>query len=136
MIMVKLILSQSGSEMIENITLSLSVPEPFYTPETSIVVPSIGNYSLLYEQAHRFEDDKEIVQMVSFFGKTENILPTSLKVPVTASYLNSKGEPRTSQCDILLPLWMACKVVTPIKASNFKVVYCYLLMYSHLSDYN
>ncbi len=35
-----------GTEPIENVTLSISIPEPIYTDDISIVIPSIGSYAL------------------------------------------------------------------------------------------
>jgi hypothetical protein len=36
-----------GTESIENVTLSISIPEPIYTENISIVIPSIGITSYL-----------------------------------------------------------------------------------------
>ena len=40
---VKILLKGAGTEIIENITLSINIPEPITTDEISIVVPLLGN---------------------------------------------------------------------------------------------
>ena len=40
---VKILLKGAGTETIENITLSINIPEPITTDEISIVVPLLGN---------------------------------------------------------------------------------------------
>ncbi len=61
-----------------------------------------------------------VAHTVTFFNRG-TCVPSSLVAQAIAAYTNSKGEPRTAQCDIHLPLSFLCKLVPPIKNSSAKV---------------
>ena len=116
-------MSYTGSDTIEKIALNFNVPEPFYTNDVSIVIPSLGKKKGFIEFSKNFLSDSSrgsLLIPVHFYAKT-NILPSSLVITATAAYTNPKGEPRTTQIDINIPLYFVCRVVPVIKASSFKI---------------
>eukprot|EP01052_Picozoa_sp_SAG31_P018333 SAG31_NODE_1295_length_8952_cov_8.332957_4_plen_217_part_00 len=92
----KLVVSYTGTDSVENLQIEVAATEPVVVDQDLFTVESLSGGSrtpLLIPIKVCMRDD---------------ILPASMELPVLATYLTSKGEPRTARWDIQLPLCLVC----------------------------
>lgn len=106
-ISIPLQLNYNGSEAIEDITVSVSVPPSIQAEQYTYTVDRIAG------------GNTETVSLLLQSSRTG--IPSSLTVDVTASYQTSQQEPRISQCKLQLPLAIVCQIVRPIKNPVYKL---------------
>lgn len=51
----------------------------------------------------------------------DDMLPTSMELPVVATYLTGTGEPRSARWSIQIPLCLVCTAIPPVKNANCKI---------------
>jgi len=105
---VRLHLSHSGSSDIDNISVTISTPQGIKASQSFLQIPRLC-------AGH----GTPIVIVVSFVA-VGGCIPPSLVVTATASYKSAAGEPRTSHCEIAMPLAVVATVVTTARDPNFK----------------
>uniref|UniRef100_A0A7S1IUQ3 PTHB1 N-terminal domain-containing protein n=2 Tax=Eutreptiella gymnastica TaxID=73025 RepID=A0A7S1IUQ3_9EUGL len=118
---VKLFLSYSGDEDIENAVLTVNVPSPFQLDEQSILILS------LHGSGGRDPQTPMVVHLTIYLpdvtptGNSIGLLPTSLQTTCLVAYTNPNGEPLTTKTTFLLPLALAGCVIPPVKNPQFKI---------------
>jgi len=109
MVTVRLFVSYTGSDVLENVTITISPEEPFTVNQEVIVLPQLTGG----------RNTPIAIPLIFRFQPTS--LPTSTIANVVATYQSALGEPRTARCQISLPLCMVTKVVSPLKNAAFKI---------------
>jgi len=106
---VRLFISYSGSGSLENVNLSIQCPAPLSCSQDTINLASLkgGNTT-------------PVIVSLTFYCGTQ-CLPSTNTIPVIAAYTTSMGEPRTSRCDVTLPLCLFCTIVAPLKNAGYKI---------------
>ena len=51
----------------------------------------------------------------------DDLLPTTMDLPVVATYFTEAGEPRSARWSIQLPLCLVCTCISPVKNANCKI---------------
>ena len=105
----KLIVSYTGSDSVENLQIEVAATDPIVLDQESITVdilPGGRRTPMIIPLRVQVKSD---------------VLPTSLQLPVVATYLTRDGQPRTARWDIQLPLCLVCTVVPPVKNAGCKV---------------
>jgi len=103
----RLFVSLTGGEAVGDVTVSVSVPEPFTVREGTVVLSGI-----------RGGGTPRALPIT--FGLSSAAMPTDLEVTIMAHYNTPRGEPRSASTVISLPLTMCGKQVPPIKTADFK----------------
>lgn len=106
-VMTKLFVSYSGSEDVQNITISFLPPRAFFLQQKTILLPSLrgGNRTPLALNLR--------------FRVSTKAVPSDMRVHVVAAYTTNSGEPRTAKTVIELPLCLAARVVVPLKNQQY-----------------
>ena len=96
---VRISLKQSGGGTIENMHLAITTPDGITCSQEPMVIPRLSGAA-----------GGPVVVEVSF-GASGDCMPPTLSATATASYKSNTGEPRTSHCEMSLPLGLVAKVV-------------------------
>ncbi|GIM12857.1 hypothetical protein Vretimale_16089, partial [Volvox reticuliferus] len=105
---VKLYLALQGGFAAENLTLSITAPEPLTPVAPEIVVPNVS--------VNPVEPTVALISLATGSG-----LPSSATAFVVATYSTLAGEPRSQRLDVALPLCAFCQVIPPVKNAEYKV---------------
>ncbi|KAG2452068.1 hypothetical protein HYH02_003104 [Chlamydomonas schloesseri] len=106
---VRLYLALQGAHSCDNLTLTVSAPEPVVPAVPEISVPTVSN------------DPNDPTLVLLTFAPGAGCLPTASTALVVATYTSPGGEPRSQRLEIALPLCAFCTVVPPVKNAEFKV---------------
>eukprot|EP00998_Keelungia_sp_KM082_P012888 NODE_92_length_2703_cov_43.368401_g88_i0.p1 GENE.NODE_92_length_2703_cov_43.368401_g88_i0~~NODE_92_length_2703_cov_43.368401_g88_i0.p1 ORF type:complete len:885 (+),score=212.26 NODE_92_length_2703_cov_43.368401_g88_i0:82-2655(+) len=112
---VKLTLSYTGEDDIENAVLTVSVPSPFMLEEQTIVIPQLsGSLNV---------DNRSPTVDLTFYlpDQATGLIPTSLSTSVLVAYTNAAGEPLTTKANFFLPMALAGTVIPPVKTPTYKI---------------
>eukprot|EP00658_Telonema_sp_P-2_P004199 TRINITY_DN11578_c0_g2_i1.p1 TRINITY_DN11578_c0_g2~~TRINITY_DN11578_c0_g2_i1.p1 ORF type:complete len:700 (-),score=174.65 TRINITY_DN11578_c0_g2_i1:246-2345(-) len=104
-VQIRLSLSQPSQVPIRNISVSVTVPHGLVSSQDLMAVPTLGSTPMM---------------MMLSFEALPYLTPPSLTPEVTACYMNDKGEPRVSQCQIELPLALVAAMVPDTKEPSIK----------------
>eukprot|EP01060_Flectonema_neradi_P000961 TRINITY_DN1056_c1_g1_i1.p1 TRINITY_DN1056_c1_g1~~TRINITY_DN1056_c1_g1_i1.p1 ORF type:complete len:845 (+),score=132.55 TRINITY_DN1056_c1_g1_i1:68-2602(+) len=112
---VRLFVSYTGKEDIENVVVTVNVPQPFELPQaqSSIHIDRIeggGGPQMV-----------PLTFMVSTNPAVACLTPTSLQAEVICCYTSPSGEPLASRCSFFLPMSLAGSVIPPVKNPNYKI---------------
>ncbi|GLI70845.1 hypothetical protein VaNZ11_015856, partial [Volvox africanus] len=107
-ITVKLYLALQGGISAENLTLSITAPEPLTPVAPEIVVPNVSPSAV--------EPTVALISLATGSG-----LPSSATALVVATFRTLAGEPRSQRLDVSLPLCAFCQVIPPVKNAEYKV---------------
>eukprot|EP00742_Colponemidia_sp_Colp-10_P002939 GILJ01003136.1.p1 GENE.GILJ01003136.1~~GILJ01003136.1.p1 ORF type:complete len:868 (-),score=153.08 GILJ01003136.1:19-2622(-) len=105
---VRLFVSYSGRNPLENVTVTLQPPFGIITPQTTFVVDRLAG------------QQTPLVLPISFQCRSD-ITPATLTVNAVAAYLSESGEPRSCLYSFQLPLSLVVKVIPPVKTANYKL---------------
>jgi len=105
---VKLFVSYTGAEPLDEVTLMVSAPEQFQC--------SVNTTTLRGVTAGGTPRTVPLT-----FTVADPALPTDVHVTISASYQSKAGDPRVSCADIALPLVLCGKAVPPIKNGAYKM---------------
>ncbi|KXZ41737.1 BBS9 protein [Gonium pectorale] len=105
---IRLYLALQGGSGADNLTLTITAPEPLTPVASEIYVPSVSTNPA----------DPTVVLLTIATGSG---LPSSPTAMVLATYTSQSGEPRSQRLDLALPLCAFCQVVPPVKNAEFKV---------------
>ncbi|GLC42379.1 Protein PTHB1 [Pleodorina starrii] len=105
---IKLYLALQGGTAAENLTLSVTAPEPLSPIAPEIFVPSVSSNPV--------EPTMALISLATGSG-----LPCSATARLLATYSTMTGEPRSQRLDLALPLCAFCQVIPPVKSAEFKV---------------
>ncbi|GFR41608.1 hypothetical protein Agub_g2332 [Astrephomene gubernaculifera] len=105
---IKLYLVLQGGGSAEDLTLSITAPEPLTPVAPEISVPTVSS-------------DPADPTLVLLTLATGTGLPAAHTALVVATYTSKTGEPRSQRLDLLLPLCAFCQLVPPVKNAEFKV---------------
>ena len=130
-ITVRLFISYTGSDEINNLNVSLAVPQSVVASETAVVISSLGtwrasawccvNYLVLTTNSLPPPVGARTPTIVPFtFHVNSAVMPSDLTVRVAAAYITAAGEPRTAQLTVELPLCITCRLIPPLKNNTFK----------------
>ena len=113
---VQLFLSGSGRRTIEEVSLQLSAPRPFFiVGESSIAVGSVPGDS------DGFGRTAAPVAVSFTVGINSDMIPSSTDMFVTAQYICASGAPGVETIKVALPLCLSADAIPPVKAEGFKV---------------
>jgi len=96
---VRINLKQKGTAAIDNIRFTVTSPEGIICSQEQLQIPRLAS-----------GNGTPTVLVVSF-GRTGECLPHKLSVHASCSYKSTSGEPRTSHCEVPLPLQLIANVV-------------------------
>eukprot|EP01064_Diplonema_japonicum_P016658 TRINITY_DN24663_c0_g1_i1.p1 TRINITY_DN24663_c0_g1~~TRINITY_DN24663_c0_g1_i1.p1 ORF type:complete len:838 (+),score=128.30 TRINITY_DN24663_c0_g1_i1:34-2547(+) len=110
---VRLFVSYTGKEDVENAILTISVPQPFELAQSSILIERIegGGAPQMVPLTFMLSNDPSVACLT----------PTSLQAEVMCCYSSPAGEPLTSRCSFFLPMSLAGCAIPPVKNPNFKI---------------
>lgn len=106
-VVVKLFVSYSGKEDLEDINISILAPEAFRPDKNSILLSSLRGGS------------RTPLALDIRFRVSTTAIPNSLNVDVVAAFVTKNNEPRTAQTNFRLPMCLASRVVTPLKNCQY-----------------
>eukprot|EP00656_Telonema_subtile_P016506 TRINITY_DN18721_c0_g1_i1.p1 TRINITY_DN18721_c0_g1~~TRINITY_DN18721_c0_g1_i1.p1 ORF type:complete len:821 (+),score=232.22 TRINITY_DN18721_c0_g1_i1:79-2541(+) len=95
-----LAVSQAGVADIRDVCVSVSVPHGLVCSQELMAIPRVAGTPMLMQLA---------------FESVPHTTPPALEAQATASYKNSKGEPRVSRCKLCLPLGLVARLVPESK---------------------
>ncbi|OQR94210.1 hypothetical protein THRCLA_08223 [Thraustotheca clavata] len=108
-ITMRVYVTYTGSNIIPNVTLALTVPQNVVLmSESTIHIDAVDGRS----------STPLIVPVL--LRPSSRAMPLSLEVTISAAYTLESGQPRTSICAVKLPMCMMCRLVPPVKTSTFK----------------
>ncbi|RHZ21911.1 hypothetical protein DYB37_004755 [Aphanomyces astaci] len=102
----------TGSNVLNNVTIAI-------TPPANVIV--CGPSSILLDSIDGKAGTPLILPIV--LRPSASVMPSSLDVIISAAYTLESGQPRTSLCTVKLPMCMMCRLIPPVKASTFKVLF-------------
>ncbi|KAJ1494746.1 PTHB1 C-terminus-domain-containing protein, partial [Baffinella frigidus] len=105
---VKLFVSYTGTDALEDVILMVSAPEQFQCSVNTTTLHSVTAGGT-----------PRTVPLV--FTVANPALPTDIRVTISASYQSRAGDPRVAFADISLPLCLCGKAVPPIKNGAYKM---------------
>eukprot|EP00741_Cyanophora_paradoxa_P025557 tig00000383_g24662.t1 len=106
---VRLFLSYTGPERIEDVTLTVAPAPPLTVSHDILHIPAVAGAR------------GTPATVTLLFRCRPDALPTSLTAEVAAAYRSPQGEPRVSRATIALPLALAVAPVAPLKNATFKI---------------
>ena len=108
----KLIVSYTGSDLVENLQIEVAASDPVVVDQETITIDTLTGTG----------GGRRTPLILPLRVQVKNdMLPTDLTLPVVATYLTKDGQPRTARWDITLPLCLVCNVVPPVKNAGCKV---------------
>ena len=108
---ISLQLSYSGSETLDNITITVQASAPITADPKSYCIPTLPH-------------GEQAIVPISFTICAEGekmSTPTSLLAEIVACYTSPTGEPLTARSSFLLPLPLVGAVIPPAKNTNFEM---------------
>jgi len=105
---IKLYIGYTGERTLENISLTVQLPEPFTTIHKTIEISSLQGGS---------NRTPVIVPLMVMAPHNVSVVPHNLEAKLMGLYRGENGEPRTTTCKFMLPLILAGSIV-PQKKSN------------------
>eukprot|EP00960_Hanusia_phi_P040174 754286-Hanusia_phi.AAC.3 len=106
---VKLFMSYTGQDSLENIKLTVKVPEPFICNIDNREIPFLEGGS----------GTPRTISMV--FGVSSPNMATDTEVSVVASYHSKTGDPRIVSTSFALPLALCGRGMPPVKDGMYKI---------------
>ncbi|EKX44568.1 hypothetical protein GUITHDRAFT_109345 [Guillardia theta CCMP2712] len=106
---VKLFVSYTGQDSLENIKLTVKVPEPFTCNIENKEIPFLEGGS----------GTPRTISLV--FGVSSPSLPTGTEVSVVAAYQSKSGDPRIVSSSFALPLALCGRGIPPVKDGAYKI---------------
>lgn len=104
---VRLYVSYTGADKLSDVSINLLVPPCIIAKQRSAHIDTLaGGRTPL------------IIPLT--FQPRASWIPDVLSVRVAAAYTTAAGEPRTAQCDIVLPLCLVCTLSPPLKHNTYK----------------
>lgn len=108
----KLIVSYTGSDLVENLQIEVAASDPVVVDQETITIDTLTGTG----------GGRRTPLILPLRVQVKNdMLPTDMTLPVVATYLTKDGQPRTARWDITLPLCLVCNVVPPVKNAGCKV---------------
>jgi hypothetical protein len=107
----RLIVSYTGSDTVENLQIEMAPVEPVVVDQETIKVESLAG-------------GRRTPLIIPFRVRMkEHMLPSSMSLPVVATYLTTEGQPRSARWTIALPLCLVCTVMPPVKRAACKITF-------------